>query len=589
MSVDASAVARVLGISVEYVDLRGGSIQYLPQRIALIAQGASAVTYSSDKWSATGADAGGKRFGYGSPIHLALRELMPLNGDGVGSIPVDVYPLSDADAATAAAGDVTPSGTATETATYKLRIGGILSNGFAIAAGAIDVTEVCRLMGQAVGAVPAMPVTVGYTYSALSAGSCQQGTGGTTGNGTVTGLAVASGEEPTPGVWTLTCTAAAADSGTFRLEDPDGTVIDEAITVAVAETNCGGLAFTIADGATDYAVGNYFLLTVPATKVDFTAKWEGVSGNDIEIEVLDELEDLTFTITQPTGGATNPTVDAALALIGTSWATMVLNGLNISDTTALDAYETWGVGRWGELVHKEAIVFTGNTEPDRGLATVITDARSDDYTNCQLVAPGSPSLPIIVAARQLARIAKMANNNPATGYGALVANGLVPGLDSEQWDYPNRDAALKAGSSTTELVDGNIVIGNVVTMYHPEGEEPPAYRFVRNIVKLQNISYNIQLTFATSDWARAPLIPDSQATVNPNARRPKDAKADVLAMLQSLSDHAIISDLVRAKAAVTCGINTQNPNRLDVGILTPLSGNSDIINVDLKFGFYFGG
>ncbi len=587
MGVDASARARILGISTEYVDLRGGQIQFCPQRIAVVAHGSTAVTYSSDKWSATGADAAAKRFGYGSEIHLALRELLPANGDGVGSIPVDVYPLTDATAATAAAGSITPSGTASATKTYYVRIAGILSAGFAIAAGAISVTNVCRVMGQAISAVTHMPVTQGWTYGSPSAGSCQQGTGGTAGNGTVTGLAVTSNQYPTPGVWTLTCTAAATNGGTFRLTDPDGVVVDSAVAVGVAETNCGGLAFTVTDGSTDYAVGNYFLLTIPATAVTVAAKWEGETGNDIYVEVIDPLEELTFAIVQPTAGATNPTVDSQLTAIGTSWATMVLNGLNISDTTALDAYQTWDEGRWTTEMHKPAVVFTGNTEADRGLATVITAARSDDYTNCQVVAPGSPNLPVVVAARQLARIAKQANDNPPTDYGALVASGLIPGADSVQWSWSNRDAAVKAGSSTVEVVDGAVTIGNIVTMYAPEGEDPPAYSKVSSIVRLQNIIHNINLLFSQSIWARAVLIPDTQATVNPNARRPKDAKAALYGMIDSLAAWAIIADPERAKASTTCAI--EGTNRLGIDFLAPLSGNTEIIDVRLKFGFNFGG
>lgn len=587
MGVDASARARVLGITTEYEDLRGGAVQFLPQRIAVLAHGSTASTYSSEKWSATGADAAAKRFGYGSEIHLVLRELMPVNGDGVGSIPVDVIPLSDAAASTAAAGHITPSGTASATKTYYVRVSGILSKGFAIPSGAISVTNVCRWMAQAMDAVPWMPVVTTWTFGSPSAGSCQQGTGGTTGDGTVSGLAVASGGNPVPGVWTLTCTAAATNGGTFRLTDPDGVVVDSAVAVGVAETDCGGLAFTVTDSTTDYAVGNYFLLTVPATRVNATVKWHGETGNDVLLEVIDDLGDLTFAITQPTGGATNPTVDTPLTLIGSSWATMVLNGLNIDDTTALDAYQTWGEGRWGTLVHKPAVVFTGNTEADRGLATVVTAARSDDRVNCQLVAPGSPNLPAVVAARQLARIAKQANDNPPVDYGALAASGLIPGDDSEQWDYPNRDAALKAGSSTVEVVDGVVKIGNVVTMYAPEGEDPPAYSKVCHVVRLQNIASNVAARFGQSEWARAVLMPDTEVTVNPMARRPKDALTELEALIDGLADEAIIADRVRAKAGTRCAI--EGPNRLGIDFLAPLSGNTDIIDFRLKFGFNFGG
>src|SRR5688500_20275779 len=86
MAVDLSAVARVLGIETKYVDLRSGNISFLPQRIALLAQGSSGTVYSTTKWQATSAGDAAAKYGLGSPIHLALRELFGQGGDGVGSI-----------------------------------------------------------------------------------------------------------------------------------------------------------------------------------------------------------------------------------------------------------------------------------------------------------------------------------------------------------------------------------------------------------------------------------------------------------------------------------------------------------------------
>jgi hypothetical protein len=43
----------------------------------------------------------------------------------VGVIPVTVYPMTDAVGATAATGDITPSGTASFAAQYVFRIGGV--------------------------------------------------------------------------------------------------------------------------------------------------------------------------------------------------------------------------------------------------------------------------------------------------------------------------------------------------------------------------------------------------------------------------------------------------------------------------------
>lgn len=586
--IDASAVASVLGISTTFEDMRSGGVLYLPQRITIFAQGQSGVSYSEDKWTSTGAGAAGAKYGYKSPIYLVLRELQPANGDGVGTIPVDVCPLLDAGGSAAAVGNLVPSGTATKAASYRLRIGGYLSDPFVIPAGAVNLNNALRVIGTAVSAPLAMPVAVNYTYGAVTT-SALVGTG----NGTLTGLAVNAGAAPKPGLWTLAVKTAVVNGGVWALTDPDGVIVSDTLTMtpgvgaATVFSNVGGLNFTLTDGTTDFGVGATFTITVPATNVTFTAGWKGASGNDIGIEVIGESLGVTFTITQPTGGLVNPSVATALTKVGNVWTTMALNALNIEDTTNLDLYKTWGEGRWGELVRKPLVVFTGNTEATYAAATVVSAARRDDRVNSQLVAPGSVNLPFVVAARQLARIAKVANNNPPVGYQAEKATGLLPGADSVQWDYLVRDLAVKAGSSTVEIVDGVVNVSDVVTFWRPSGEEPPAYRYVNDIVKLQNIIFNLDLIFAAKEWAAAPLIPDNQPTVNKAARKPKSAKAAVNGLLGNLGLEAIISDPAGAKKLTTASINAQNPKRLDVVVKVALSGNTNIKDVDLRFGFFF--
>jgi phage tail sheath gpL-like len=416
--------------------------------------------------------------------------LLPINGDGVGTIPVTVYPLEADVSGVASAGDITPSGAATGAASFVIKINNITSEQFVV------------LNGDSVAGITAAMTT------ALSAA--------------------------------LNLPMTAVDS---------------------------------------------------ATKVDLTSKWKGASANDLYIEVVATSEDnsgVTFGITQPTGGLVNPDVDDALIQVGNVWETMVLNCLDIADTTTLDKYSVFGEGRWGALVRKPLIVFTGNTATTVTAATAVSDNRKTDRTNAQLVAPGSKDLPFAVAARQLARIVKVANNNPPRDYGSQDATGLNPGLDGVQWTYVDRDAAVKKGSSTIEVKDGVVNISDTVTFYHPSGDPIPAYRHVCDIVKLQNIIFNLNLIFATAEWDGAPLIPDDQPTVNPEAKQPKMAVAAVNALIDSLGLNAIISDPKTAKGNTQAQINEQNPKRLDVTITVQLSGNTNIISVDLNFGFYFG-
>ena len=488
-AVDPSAVARVVGIKTDFKNLRAGNILFLPQRVALVGQGNTAAVYSTDKVQVTSALEVAQTYGFGSPLHLAALQLLPVNGDGVGSIPVTVYPMDDDAGGVPSAGDITPTVAPTEAASYVVRVNNIDSETFTIPVTGATVASVVTQITNAINATLEMPI----------------------------------------------------------------------------------------------------IATDSTTTVDTASKWEGTSANDIVIEVIGSATSgNSFAITQHTGGASNPDVSDPLALVGNVWETMFLNCLDIADTATLDLYSAFGEGRWGALTRKPCIVFTGNTATAVATATAISDARGTDRVNSQLVAPGSNDLPFVVAARQLARIVRVAATNPPHDYGSQNATGLTPGTDGDQWNYAERDQAVKAGSSTTEVKDGVINISDTVTFYHPDGDPTPAYRYVVDVIKVMNILFNLDIIFAAPEWDGAPLIPDDQPTSNRSAKKPKSAVAAVSSMLDSLGLNAIISDPETAKNNTFAEIDAGNPKRLNVTTTVQLSGNTNIISVDLNFGFFFG-
>lgn len=585
MAIDATAVARVIGIETKFKNLREDAAISLPQRIAVLAQGSSDSVYSGDKFRPTSATQVGARFGWGSPAHLIARQLMPANGDGVGTIPVTFYPLTDHDSGVAATGSITPSGSQTVAGSYRVAVNNVLSELFVIPVGA-TVATICGLIGEAMSAVLEMPVTVEYTYGTVTADP----DAGNTGDGSVTALTVTG--TPTPGVYSLVCNQAVADGGVFTLIAPNGGIVSSSVTMTPAPLGAtvidvGGIEFTLTDGAVDFVVGDSFAITVDATDVTLTSKWKGDSANSLRAEVLGEDLGTTFAIVQPSGGLANPDLSAALVALGTVWETMVINALNIEDTTALDDIATVGESRWGALVHKPFVAFTGVTAASVAAATSISSTRRTDRINAQLVSPGSKDLPFVVAGRQCALIARVANGNPPRDYAAQRATGLVPGPDADQWGYVERDQAVKLGGSTVEIKDDVVTISDVVTFYRPEGDPTPAYRFVVDICKVMQVIFNTALIFEADEWAGAPLIPDGQATVNPDARKPSSAKAALGGMFDSLALNAVISDAAYAKANTIAELDSQNHRRLNVQTTFKISGNVGIIDVVQNFGFYY--
>ena len=95
-------------------------------------------------------------------------------------------------------------------------------------------------------------VTAGTATSAAAAGN--------TGNGTMGSVTVGAGAKA--GVYNLVIIEPGTNVGKFTVEDPDGKFVGVG-TVASA-FSAGGLAFTLADGATDFVSGDAFTITVAA-------------------------------------------------------------------------------------------------------------------------------------------------------------------------------------------------------------------------------------------------------------------------------------------------------------------------------------
>jgi len=102
-------------------------------------------------------------------------------------------------------------------------------------------------------------ITLGAVTSAAVAGN--------TGNGTMGSVTLSLGAKP--GVYKLTIVEPASNAGAFVVEDPDGIIIGNGDVAAAF--SAGGLAFTLADGATDFASGDQFNITVAAGSGKYVA------------------------------------------------------------------------------------------------------------------------------------------------------------------------------------------------------------------------------------------------------------------------------------------------------------------------------
>lgn len=87
-----------------------------------------------------------------------------------------------------------------------------------------------------------------------------------TGNGAISGLSRTGAA--IVGAYTLRCIGTASNGGTFAVIDPNGRRLADAV---VGTAYAGEVGFTIADGSTDFVVGDTFILDVAAGSGQYEA------------------------------------------------------------------------------------------------------------------------------------------------------------------------------------------------------------------------------------------------------------------------------------------------------------------------------
>lgn len=339
------------------------------------------------------------------------------------------------------------------------------------------------------------------------------------------------------------------------------------------------------------------------TTCDLVAKWHGAHGDNIYTRVIvPEGNEISFAFTQLTGGAGTPDITAALAQIVNIWETHIITDLDYTDSTELAELQLWGQGgdgyggRRDPQIHKPARVFTGAAEygdtnaVNRAAILAVTDARKTDKTNiiCHNqsdVTVDGRDLPCVIAANWAREVAKVETGDPAMDYIGAVLSGLTAGSDIAQWE--NNDDAMKKGCCTIEIIDGEVRISDTVTCYHPTGEEPPLFQYVCDLAKDDMIINELDITI--TPLKGRPLIPDIQASANPNAIKPKTVRGMLAGIANRLGLDTIISDPDWTIDNSQVGIGTTNPKRLDVIFKANRVGNANTISMDVPVSFYFGG
>jgi phage tail sheath gpL-like len=344
-----------------------------------------------------------------------------------------------------------------------------------------------------------------------------------------------------------------------------------------ADTRC---AFTAAvDGVNNY-------------ECDLTARHTGAYGNQIKVAVAlmpgDKLPTEfglgATTITQPTGGATDPTMSTAIAAFPDETFDVVITGW--CDDTSMDALETEMGTRWGALSEHPGLIYAARRD---SLANITTagNARNSQYSILTGY-NGHSSEPYKWAAQIGA--ASCAEAHPARPRNTLALPDIMaPQPSSIRFDTTERNTLLTDGVSTWKVDSGGrVLIERLVTTYQTNSASlaDPTYLDETTMLKLAWLRYSWR--FRMSKYARF-SIADDGTVVSPGTpvTTPSEIRGDILDLAKNewipygIMEGGAKYDTFAEQLVVER--NSGDVNRVDIQLPPDLTNDLHVLAAQIAF------
>lgn len=346
------------------------------------------------------------------------------------------------------------------------------------------------------------------------------------------------------------------------------------------------------------AINNVLGCPFSATATDYhttvTSKWKGLTadGLSITVDTGNNALGLTYSVMSTQSGSGTPDIAGGLAQFGNVWNTHVINSYGTVSTT-LDSLEQFNgvpdpenpTGRYQGIVMKPFIALTGSVDED---PSSITDTRSTQVTIAICPAPLSAGLAMEAAANMEVLFANQCSENPHLDVaGQSYLDMPTPTAIGAMSDYNNRDAIVKKGCSTVDLVNGAYQIQDFITTYHPSGETPPQFRYCRNL----NLDFNVRYGYYILEQQYVvdhAIAKDSDIVSVDKVIKPKQWIQVLNAYAEDLANRALIVDTAFMQKSIVVNLSTNNPDRFETFFEYKRSGFVRQAATTAEAGFNFG-
>lgn len=397
-------------------------------------------------------------------------------------------------------------------------------------------------------------------------------------------------------VYQITASGVATKNGTHYLKIAGREGLDGqsyALNIQAGDTlaNITGYIYD----AVNNILGSPFIATDTAYHATLTSKWSGATAEDLKVSIDTGTDDLglTYTVTSESTASGTPDISSQLNNFGNIWNTIVINsyGLNSTVLTALENFNgvpsnTNPTGRFNALIVKPFIAIAGSVLED---PSSLTDTRLTQVTNAIAPAPLSEGLPMEAAANMTVLFGNILQNTPELDVAGLAYPDMpTPTAIGLMSDSTNRNTIVQKGCSTVDLINGQYVIQDFVTTYHPIGENPPQFRYPRDLMGVDmNVYYTYYLK-AQQYLEGAVLANDADIVSSSKVMKPKIWRGIVSDMAPQLVSRGLIVNAQFMQDSISVSINATNSNRLDTTFSYQRSGVARIVSTTATAGFNSG-
>ena len=268
-----------------------------------------------------------------------------------------------------------------------------------------------------------------------------------------------------------------------------------------------------------------------------------------------------------------------VAKLGDQWWSEIVNPFS-RDITLLDALNDVLTQRDGGTVQKPGMQYLARKDIYSALITFAETRNHRFETILGLHESATPEY--LIVAIYAAHVVKETSNDPARVLQYIPLMGIAPAKNAEGFTDTERNQLIQKGIATTRE-QGNVMLERAITSYkkNDAGATDNSYTDLEVFYILNLLRYQMNQRLLLR-YPRVKIGNDSDM-LRPNTVRPKDIKAELLALAQEWVTAGLINSIDAFRQHLKINHSANDNGRIEITLQPELIGQLRQIFVSIQF------